>query len=438
MKYLESSKTCYTVAMGINSYNQALKFLFSHIPGKETRVYSGELGLKRMKHLASLIGYLQESIPVIHIAGTSGKGSTATMITEILMAHGLKVGLHVSPHLVDIRERFQINRKLVSKEFFIETLNEVIPYVTQMHQSKFGAPTYFEINTALAYLIFKKKKVDVAVIETGLGGLLDGTNIVSNSKKLCVITRIGLDHTEILGTTLPEIASQKAGIIQVGNTVVALKQEESVQQVIKKVAKLKQAKLTFVETDKHLKLGVRGDFQLENASLAIEASRQWLENFGKIYDEKKASSVLKNISITGRFDVRQVHGKTVIIDGAHNPEKMTAFISSLKKYYPGRKFKFIIAFKKGKNYQDMLPIIMPLADTLVLTKFSSSQQEAIDMSEDPKVILEVAKNLGARNVSLSPAPKLALKEALDGNDEIIVITGSIYLQEEILRYLRVS
>lgn len=421
--------------MRLNTYSQAFKYLFSHIPDSSTRVYSGEMGLKRMKHLAHLLGDPQDKIPVIHIAGTSGKGSTATMISEILTAHGLTVGLHISPHLVDIRERFQINRKLISKELFVSTLNEIVPAIETMKSTEYGEPTYFEINTALAYLIFVKKKVDVAVIETGLGGLLDGTNIVSRQDKLCVITRIGLDHTEILGKTLSEIAFQKAGIIQSGNAVLTIRQAPEVIEVLDDVVAQKNTSVNIVETDNSLELGVRGAFQKENASLAIASAKQWMVQNNRNPDDALIKKTLKNIIILGRFDIRHIKNKTVIIDGAHNPEKMNAFINSLIKLYPGAKFDFILAFKKGKNYAEMLPLLLPMTQSLTLTRFSSSQQEALDMSEDPEKIKQVALELGFKNVQLSPSPKKALIDALSSTAKIIVITGSIYLQEEIYQYL---
>lgn len=231
----------------IDSFAKAKKYLFDHIPTASPQKFPGELGLKRTKYLLQLIGNPQEKIKIIHVAGTSGKGSVCFYISRLLQTSGFKVGLHISPHLVDVRERCQINNKLIDEKTFYQSLNKIVPYVDQVTKSKYGKPTYFEILVALVFSIFSQRKVDYAVIETGLGGLLDGTNVVSRKDKLCVLTKIGFDHMTILGNTLTQIARQKAGIIQKNNQVISINQQTSVKKVIEKKAKTTGSQLLFIK-----------------------------------------------------------------------------------------------------------------------------------------------------------------------------------------------
>ncbi len=238
----------------IDSFAKAKKYLFTHIPTVSPQKFPGELGLKRAKYLLQLIGNPQEKLRVIHVAGTSGKGSVCFYISRLLQASGFKVGLHISPHLVNVRERCQINNKLIDEKTFYQSLNKIVPYVDQVTQSKYGKPTYFEILVALVFSIFSQQKVDYAVIETGLGGLLDGTNVVSRKDKLCVLTKIGFDHMAILGNTLTQIARQKAGIIQKNNPVISIDQQTSVKKVIEKKARTTSSQLLFIKKALILKM----------------------------------------------------------------------------------------------------------------------------------------------------------------------------------------
>ncbi len=196
------------------NYSQILSYLYGFIPDRYSLKFSGQAGIERTKYLLQLLDNPQEKIKVIHIAGTSGKGSTAYLISKLLQHHGFKVGLQVSPHLIDIRERFQINNQLIPEELFVRTFQEIKPTIEKAKNSHWGKLTFFEILVSFAFYFFWKNKVDYAVMETGLGGLYDGTNVVENKNKLVVLTKIGLDHQWILGSTYEKIASQKAGIIK--------------------------------------------------------------------------------------------------------------------------------------------------------------------------------------------------------------------------------
>jgi len=188
--------------MIIQSFKQAEELLSQHIPKTSTQTFPGKLGLNRAKYFLKLLGNPQEKLKIIHIAGTSGKGSTCYLISSLLTSQGFKVGLHQSPHLTDVTERFQIDGKIISQKEFVFYLNKVIPVINMVGKTFHGSLTYFEILVGLAYLIFYEKKIDYAVIETGLGGKYDGTNVVARPDKLSVLTKIGLDHTNILGKTI--------------------------------------------------------------------------------------------------------------------------------------------------------------------------------------------------------------------------------------------
>ncbi|MFA6390601.1 MAG: Mur ligase family protein, partial [Patescibacteria group bacterium] len=339
-----------------------------------------------------------------------------------------------SPHLTDVTERFQINNQIISQKELVFYLNKIIPIIKMAGQTFLGQLTYFEILVGLAYLIFYEKKVDYAVIETGLGGKYDGTNVVFRSDKLSVLTKIGLDHTDILGKTIEEITLQKASIINKKSQAISINQDQKAEKIIKEVAEKKQSKILFIGRDliyqtlvKHI--GLFGEYQKENAGLALAAVNYLSQRDGFKLDKEKIKIVFQTAYFPGRFDIKKINKKTVIFDGAHNPQKMKAFIDSIVKKYPNKKFNFLIAFKKGKDYQEMLKIIIPQADLIVLTSFFTKDQDLINKSVDPVEI--------KLNAKIIPDLKKAWKYILD-KKEPIVVTGSLYLIGEIYHLLKKS
>lgn len=227
----------------INSFKEAIDFFKSTIPVTAVKKFPGAKGLERQERLLELLGNPQDKIKVIHIAGTTGKTSTVKIINDLLIGQGFKVGLTVSPHLIDIRERIQINNELISEEDFVKNLNAIMPAIKEVAKSKLEMPTYFEVMVALFYYSFGKAKVDYAVIETGMGGTNDGTNTIHSENKIAVITPIGLDHTKILGKTISEIAQKKAGIINKFNPVFSAPQNINAVKVLNERAKQKSTKI---------------------------------------------------------------------------------------------------------------------------------------------------------------------------------------------------
>jgi dihydrofolate synthase/folylpolyglutamate synthase len=444
--------------MTIKTFDQAQQFLFDHIPHGKTQEFPGGKGQERMKRLMELLDNPQEKISVVHIAGTSGKGSTATITSALLTATGKKVGLHVSPHILDIRERIQINNQIIAKEAFIEYLNQIMPAIDSLSKSSFGQPTYFEILVALAFYTFAKEQVDFAVMETGLGGLYDGTNVVQNSNKLCVITKIGYDHMQILGNTLAEIATQKAGIIHPHNTVLSTWQDPEAEKVIKTTAQQKQAeyfelaphnitnvtvseKGTFFDFSfldriyTNLHLSLIGAFQAENAAEALAALILLEKKRLVSVTEPALRDALEHLNLPARMDVQHINGHTLIIDGAHNPQKMTRFLESLQLILQGKKATFLVAFKKGKDYEEMLPMIIPFAQKIIATEFFTESFDMIHFSEESTAIKQVCEQNGFTNVTAIKQNDKALQGALE-QDKIIVATGSLYFSSELYALLR--
>jgi len=471
--------------MKIDNLKQFEKFLKSRIPSREA-LFVGDLGLKRAKYLMRLLGNPQNKIRVIHVAGTSGKGSTVHLLSHLLQSQGFSVGMSISPHMFDIRERFQINNKLTDEKIVLKYFNQILPKILQMEKCKFGMPTFFEINIALAYYIFAQEKLDYAVMETGLGGTLDATNTVSSKNKICIITKIGLDHTEILGNTLTKIADQKAGIIQKNNIVISTQQAASVRAAVSKKCQQKNARLYFVNKKnysiisstpretifnfnyschpelvsgskkassapieipkrvrkdntlslKNIHLGLIGVHQAENCSAALCCLVIASERDDFNINEKALRQSLENISIAGRCEIKKIARQTVIIDGAHNPQKMKSFAENLSAIFPQQKFSFILAFKKGKDFQKMLNQIIPLADKILLTHFSTKNMDNHWSSIDNEEIATFLKSQKFKNFEIINNKHSDILQNVRMSKKPVVITGSLYLVGKIYPYLK--
>jgi dihydrofolate synthase/folylpolyglutamate synthase len=289
------------------------------------------LGLDRMRELSRRLGNPESAAPCIHIAGTNGKGSTAAMIESIQRAHGRTTGLYTSPHLIEIGERIQVSRRHMPKERVLKIAEEVRPHIESMAaNNKDSAPTFFEAITTIAFLEFKRAKVDVAVLETGLGGRLDATNICR--PMVTVITSIGLDHQDFLGDTIEAIAFEKAGIIKPGVPCVISKVSEAAEAVLVAQAKRMGAPVHFVRD--RFKSGLpqtslEGEHQQWNAGAALLAC----ELVPPLpMDEAKAQSALMAVNWGGRWQkLKLKDGRDLIIDGSHNEEGVRATESLLAK-----------------------------------------------------------------------------------------------------------
>lgn len=447
--------------MKIKTYKEAIEYINSFIPESPGYKFPGELGLRRIEYFLSKLGNPQNKYPTIHIAGTSGKGSTSYLIANILRFAGYKTGLHVSPHLETVRERMQINGKIVPKGDFIRLINKTIPAAQLTAKSKFGRVTYYEFLLALTFLYFSLKKIEIGIIETGLGGTYDGTNVLKS--KISVITPIGFDHTNILGNTLRKIAGNKAGIIKKEQAAVvsALQKREAEKVLLKKASK---EKVSFFEEGKNFSVQIKkidekgtvfvykdeeskidnifcsllGEHQAHNAGLAIRTVKE-LGKTGFKINKKAIRAGLSKAFFPGRLDVRKIRGNTVILDGAHNEDKMEAIISSIKKIWPTRKIIGIIAFKDDKNVVSMIRLLSKKTEKIVVTKFSSFTDMGKYRSMDKeKIVFALGKAGFDGEVKVKNSFKEAFSEAFNKtkNDKLVLVTGSLYLVGEALKILK--
>jgi dihydrofolate synthase / folylpolyglutamate synthase len=449
----------YHYAMKFNNYEEVLELLNKKASQQIEMKMSGEDWIKRAKLFMEELGNPQNDLKVVHIAGTSGKGSTTYLTAHLLNQLGYKVGSTLSPHIVDVRERIQIDNQLISKELFTENFNEIWAVVEKMESCSYGPPSYFEIIIALAYYTFKKAKVDYAVVETGLGGTLDATNTVTREDKIAVITKLGLDHVKHLGKTIKQIAVNKAGIIQQKNLVITLFQHFASREVIERRVNEQEARLVYLkkglgffdvkaEEDstyfsfkyedvyfKNLKLGLLGSHQAENASLALCAVISLGKRDGFGIEESVIRNGLESAHFIGRMDLVRVDGQKVIIDGAHNRQKMGALLKSLKEIYPGEKFNFLVSFKLGKDFKVMMKQIMLEAREVTITSFGTQVQDFVHSSVEVKEIEKVCQELGFRDYEIVPVLEEAFEKALSHTNGVLVVTGSLYFVGDIYKLM---
>lgn len=371
--------------------NQAHNFLLS-LDKNQQPTFS----LRNIRAFLNFFHNPQDQYKTVHVAGTSGKGSTCVLIAHILSAAGYKTGLTISPYLSDPREKIQINNQLISKKVFVILVNKYKKYLLKYKL------TYFEAFIALTFCYFKEQKVDYAVIETGMGGRLDATNVFNNPA-LSIITNVGLDHTEILGKTKKLIAREKAEIIKNNNALTGSRL-------------IKNAKYINVKKHHNFKLKILGEFQQENAELAWQAGK-----FLKI-PEKYIKRGLANAEFFGRFSIIKKQ-PLIIVDGAHNPDKMQAFVFSLKKIVNFQQYKnkyLLIAIKYNKDYKNILKKIVPLFDQIIITNFSQGL--------NPKIIQKEMAKYHKKSIIIQN-PKKAYQRILKKikHSDLFVITGSLYM-----------
>jgi len=432
------------------------------IPQNPRGVYRGNWGLDGVKKLAKFLGAPQEKYQVVHIAGTSGKGSTAYLTATALSSQNIKVGLHVSPFILDFREAFTINGKFLAenklKEYFIEFKNKVAKFKLE-NPDNF---TYYELLACFSYFVFYKEKVAVAVVEVGLGGLYDCTNIVKNPTKISVISKIGYDHQEILGKTISQLTTQKCGIIQPKNTVISIKQDYlQATKIIIKTASLQGSKLITVNKaadfqlktqpnrfyyagqriQQNFELSLLGSFQLENACLALASFEQATLNL-KIekLNLPNLSKAFINLKIPARMDLKNFQNKQILLDGAHNFQKMSELIQNLKKLFPKNKYTFLVSFLQGKDYKKMLGLICPVAEKLVYSDFTVTTQALYKKSVNFTDCQKIFKKLNFKNYTYQPDLEEAFEKTLSKKtkEELVVATGSLYFLSKLYEVLEVS
>lgn len=379
-----------------------------------------DITTERTYALAALAGNPQDSLRVVHVAGTSGKTSTSYYTAGLLNATGKKVGLTVSPHITSITERVQINGLPLPDDKFCAYMSEFLP---QVIIDKNDLPSYFEVMMVFALWVFAREGVDYAVVETGLGGLHDSSNICRREDKLCIITDIGFDHTHVLGNTIEAITAQKAGIIAPRNHVVMHEQEDAVMDVVRAVASREQATLTVIPSTEH------ADYQDRNFALALAAYAQLIHRDRLAIPNEGVLQQIRQLQVPGRLEVVTRRGVQIVRDGAHNEQKMYALVRTLQAKYPGRKWAVVLAMKQSKDYKSVIALLAPIVRRAVVTQFHLSQDTPIE-SIEPGVLAQEFAKYGIE-VTEQPTVTAAVDFLIDADEPDILVTGSLYAVAEV-------
>jgi len=401
------------------TYAQAIQFLY------DLQIFGANFGLETPRKLAALAGHPEKNLRFIHVAGTNGKGSTCAMLESIYRAAGLRTGLFTSPHLVSFRERIQVDRQLISE-------NEVARFVAEIKESlktfpPEAHPTFFEVVAILALKFFAEQKCDLVIWETGLGGRLDATNIVTPIAS--VITNIALDHEQWLGDSLEKIAAEKAGIIKSGIPIVTSVEEVEALAVIKKIAAEKNAPLAKVNPNCEIEnpKSLLGSHQKTNAALAL-TTVEILQRQIPV-SERQIQSGLQNVNWPGRLQlIQKPDGQKILLDGAHNLAGAKALRAALETHFSGEKLVFIFGALADKNWPEICRTLAPLAVKIFTVPVASAR------TANAK---ELAKKFHSANPQAEVIVCANLSEALNASKDVpfIVIAGSLYLIGEVLQQL---
>ena len=427
-------------------YNQAIEYIYG------LNKYGIKLGLKNISYLLSLFHDPHLKTNVIHIAGTNGKGSTAAMISSILKAARFKVGLYTSPHLVQFRERMRINGELISAEAVCHLLEKMKPAIHKVATTDgYQHPTFFEVITAMAFLYFFENKVDFSIMEVGLGGRLDATNVCQ--PLVSVISHIDYDHMDRLGNSLTEIACEKGAIIKNKTCVINAKQYPEAHKAIKAIAEERKAPLysvgqeinpSIVHSDlegnnfhysgiyhqlKDLHIPLAGQYQVENASMAI-AAVELLNHMSYQISDANIVNGLKECRWPGRFEIVQKQ-PMVILDGAHNPNGVAQFTRNLKKLVPNKRIIAILGIFSDKDYHRILKSIVPFVDQLILTMANNPRATPTHILAE-----EAGQYINPEKIIEKNTVDAAIQESfrIAQKDDVICITGSLYTVGEAEAY----
>jgi len=431
------------------TYDQAMKYLFERTDyerQQRVRYNTDTFDLGRMERLLDGLGNPHEHLTVAHIAGTKGKGSTATMLARMLEANGYSVGLYTSPHVVSLHERIVINGRQITKKDMLGLVNRTHATVEKMIDQD-DAPTFFEILTAMAFLYFADRKVDLAIIETGLGGRLDSTNVVRPA--VVGITSISLDHQNLLGNDLASIAKEKSGVMKKGVPVVTVQQEPAVMRVLRRHATRVEAPLSVTGRDidfsyrfessrdegphtricvttpqsrfEHLRVPLPGEHQAINCGLAL-AMLDALKGQGYQVDDQKAVHGLGKVKLPGRMELISEDPR-ILVDTAHNAASIRALIQAIGQHIAYDSMIVIFGCNNDKDVRGMLQQLQFGADKVIFTR--SNSPKAVFPHDLAELYTEICGKMCQTAMSLSEAIRIA-RLALSRED-LICITGSFYL-----------
>lgn len=418
-------------------YEEAIKFI------KAVHNNGTKLGLQRNTRLTELLGNPQNSFKIVHVAGTNGKGSTCNLIHDVLMASGYKTGLFISPHLEEFTERIQINKVPIDKESLTRITALVKEKIKIMYDEGYSELTEFEIITAIGFKYFQEQNIDILVLEVGMGGRYDASNVI-NESIVSVITTIALDHTEFLGETLEEIAYEKAGIIKENSNVVIYPQSDKVKNVIKEEAKKKNSNVFEVDINnirlihsdldgqtfeymkkdvfylKEIKLNLLGEHQLYNSATALLAL-EVLKNSALNITEDSIKEGFETCRYEGRFEL--LHKKpTIVIDGGHNYNGLEYFAKAIKSNFNDTKIVLFYGMLKDKNPDSVIDLLVPLCKIIyTLTPNNYRAMSAIDLA-----------SLIKKRHNIDVVPLDTFDDALEvinnlKEEDVAAFVGSLYL-----------
>lgn len=438
-------------AAGVNNYQTALRWLYEHTDYERLRIVPYNTKTFSLERMRKLLGHLDdphEELKCVHVAGTKGKGSTCAMLASMLQACGYTVGLYTSPHLVDIRERIQINGQMVSHADITDLLKQI-----EKLDNKFGdhPPSFFEIMTAAALRYFADQAVDIVVLETGLGGRLDATNVVT--PLVCGLTHISLDHMNILGRDIATIAKEKAGIMKKGVPAISVEQDPAVAKSFEEAAAAVGAPLEYTgkEIDfsyrfeanrelgphtrvcvttqtsrwEHLAVPMRGEHQAHNCGLAL-AMLDKLKAHGFVVPEEKMVAGLTATQLHGRMEQINAHPR-ILIDGAHNAASIQALIRALGAHIQYDSLVVIFGCGQDKDVNGMLKQLALGADKIIFTKARANAR-----ASEPEELMSKFNDLSGKMAQVAPTLEDALRLAgrAVSREDLIIVTGSFYLAGE--------
>ena len=422
-------------------FETALRVLDRTTPETISGRFPGRLD--RMRSLLEHLGNPQESFQSLHVGGSAGKGSTATMCAAILHAAGYKVGLHTKPHLHSVTERARIDGQPIAQQRFADIFERLLPLIDAMRGEQWGPPSYFELMVALSFLYFAEESVDIAVIEVGIGGTLDGTNVIT--PLVTVITNVGTDHKDVLGDTVEEIAKDKAGIIKDGVPVVTAATQDSVLQIIAGAALARNATLSIVahaaavesslrelryaqevvaRTERQLyafTLPLIGEFQVDNAATALVALDAIADAFPVL--PHHVTRAFADLSLPGRTEYYPSH-PSVLFDVAHNVEKAQALGAALQRHFPGRRMVFVVAIAHEKDFAGVVGAWRDLPAHYIFTTFEVSHRRA----RHAQTLVNVARQAGMASRAVDdPIEAFNLARRMAAAGDLVVVTGSTFL-----------
>lgn len=397
-------------------------------------------GLERIRALLHALGDPQRGMKFVHVAGTNGKGSTCAMLSAMLGAAGYRVGLNTSPYLEDFRERIQIGGEMIPEAALAALVEEIRPAAEAMADH----PTEFELITAIALLYFRRENCDIAVLEVGLGGALDASNVI-DVPEVAVLAAMGLDHTAVLGPTLADIAAAKAGIIKSGGAVASLGGCPEADAVFRRVCRERGADLTEVDFARlgrsrvtlsgtefelapygQLRLGLIGDYQLRNALLAVTAA-EILRDKGWAIDEAAVRAGLAAVRWPGRMEVLRPAEPVFLLEGAHNPQGAQAAAETLRQLFPGQKIVLLLGMLADKDVDGVLSAVTPLAEAAVTVTPPSPR--ALPAEELRRLLPRTLPSRACATVEEG----VRTAAAAAGQQGAVCALGSLYMSAEVRR-----